>query len=149
MILKSFQDIANLNMSKLESGTTIPITIVDVNNPGKYDLILTYIRESVSGTEYFKGVIISNPNNESFDTGGSRSAPVNLFNLYRPTYKGRKLDIVTLFPADILVKGHIPMKSIAGVDTVLNHWDKLTALLNETFIVKTSAQAAADTGVSE
>jgi hypothetical protein len=140
MVLKSFQDIAKLNMSKLESGTVLPIPIIDVNNPGKYDLVLTYIRESVSGTEYLKGVIIGNPNNTSYDNVRSRSAPVSLFSLaaegYRNKYKGVKYDIVDFFPADMIVNGHIPMKKAASTHTALDNWDELMSVLNEAFADK-------------
>lgn len=46
-------------------------------------------------------------------------------------YKGRKFDITTLFPPDLLVNGHIPIKKIADVQTALDDWDELMTVLNE------------------
>lgn len=91
MLLQSFQDLAKLKMSQLESGTAFSIPIIDVNNPGKYDLVLTYIRESVSGNEYLKGFIISNPKNVNYIDIPSRSALSVLFTApqtYSNKYKG-------------------------------------------------------------
>lgn len=139
VVLDSFQEIAKLKMSKIESGTVFSVPIINTNDSGKYDLVLTYIRESVSGNEYFKGFIIFNPKNESYVDIPSRS-PSSLFNIptYKPKYKGVRFDITTLFPAAMLVNGYIPIKQAASVHTALDNWDELMPLLKEAFADKPS-----------
>lgn len=139
ILFEKFSGFSTTRCDKMKSGSSFRISILNPGTTGKYDLVLTYIRESVSGKEYYKGVIIHNPQNTDYPEFRSTTEDpmVTLFNSLSPKkYSGMQVDIVQFFP-DHAVNGHIPKEGIP--ESIMDDYTALKEFLDEKFKLKVKA----------
>ena len=121
--------------AETEKGTFC-FSILNSGRPGSYDLVLNYVKESVSGFSYIKGFIIENPKNKPyFSSSRAQSALEFAFtfrDLQNRTYKGKKYDIMQHFPTDVLVNGYVKIGTEIP-STILDNSEELDNALTKFF----------------
>lgn len=141
VIVDTFEQLAKLKFN----GSKVIANLLAPFQTARYDLILTYIHEPVSGHIYLKGEIINNPSGLLFRDFQNIRPPKNvtsdpfyalsgLFEASLPRYVGKRYNIADFFPDDFVVNGHIPIDCEIP-KTILDNWDELIPVLDTFFFV--------------
>jgi hypothetical protein len=121
------------NLVQIEGGTYV-FSLLNPDSSGKYDLVMEFIKEQVSGNRFVKGFLIENPKNISYFRSIESDPLFGLMALTgsRNTYNGKKLHIQTFFSDSYLVNGYIPLAGDVPT-TLLDNYDELTRRLQKFF----------------
>ena len=108
-------------------------TILDVDSPGSYDMIISRITETVSKKQYIKARFVFNPTN--IYKSAIEKEVVGMFGAlltHPPPSTEKSFDALTLLPESLLVNGFLPLETDIG-DSVLDDFKTLTTTLDDFF----------------
>lgn len=139
----SFSYICKLDWKKHPNGHKFHVYLIKPGNNGKYDLLLTLVKEQVTGHMYLKGELFNNKDNTYTNAATATSNPFDLLmsggrsqtttNVTGPTF-----NIANLFDDGFAVKGYIPIDGEVP-KTIMDDFDQLTKVLDTHFAPKANA----------
>lgn len=138
MLLETFQDVTRLSMKHYKSGTKFQFSILKPGHPGKYDLVLEYFRESITGSEFLKGYITVNEENHKLVGCGDLSGL--MITMFTPPTTKKKVDIIEFFENADLANGYIPKDNVPP--SILDDFDELTRELDKMLLKPTNTNTS-------
>lgn len=138
-VVNTFGELAK-SFEKLTRNESYQISILNPSSPGKYDMILHFVYEPISGGRFVRGYIFKNPTGIVYCRPTLESTSLLAMGLFSPLMSAQqeplvkeRMPISDFFPQDFLKSEHIPL-GVPLPATDLDSYETLTARADAFFM---------------